>query len=281
MAHRGSINLDVLNNMGKKKQNTSILVNVINSAITFPRNLSVFICHSGDTDDIVSKIQSKLSALNNTCNPLIIWSVRDWHTMEHLQVPNCGDCQSEINKEIAKADYVIFIVNERIGHYMLREWFYCMERQRRKKVFLFLKKDVMKDKIKSKHIHDLLNPYAYVKPEVYSKISDIIDVMKSAIPAIHITSSASKAKGALGRLHPSVVKKLEVKLSNKLDNLTKLGLSSNSDSLKVRILRLEETSRINTILRGSVRITSPQIPNPNILVTKNKDISLENRHENK
>lgn len=281
MAHRGSINLAVRINMGKKKDNTPILVNLVNAAITFPRDISVFICHSGDTDDIVAKIQSKLAALNNACNPLIIWSVRDWHTMEHLQLPNCGDCQSEINKEIARADYVVFIVKEKIGHYMLREWFYCMERHRKKKVLLFLKNDVMNDKCKSNRITDLLNPYAYIKPDGYSKVADIVEIMKSTIPAIHITSSATKAKVALGTLHPSVVKKLEARLSNKLDKLTKLGLSNNTDSLKVKISRLEETSRIKTILSEGLVVRPPQFLDANIRVMKKSDFTLGGRHGNK
>lgn len=261
MVHRGSINLDVLSNMRtKKKDKTPILVNVISSAITFPKHISAFICHSGDTDEIVANIQSKFASINNTCNPLIVWSIRDWHTMEHLQMPNCGDCQKEINKEINRADYIIFIVGKRTGHYMLREWFYCMERITKKKVFLFLKKDVMEDEHHSNLIKDVMHPFAYLKPEYYSNTSDIISILQESIPSIHITSSAAKAKIALGRLHPTVVKDLEVKLSYKLDKLTNIGLSTRTGSIKSKITKLENIANVKIMLSGVIGSRYPQIP---------------------
>lgn len=108
------------------------------SQLGFPLKMSVFICHSSDTDRLVKSLQKEIAYINNIPDNLVEWTIRDWHTLPHIQSHGDKDCQDVINEQLDSAAIIVFVVKERIGHYLLREWFYSLRCRDTKTIIFFI-----------------------------------------------------------------------------------------------------------------------------------------------
>jgi len=212
----------------------------LDTLLSLPKNVSIFICHSGDTDNVVKSIQRNLGDSVNCPNNILRWSIIDWHKIGHLQKSNCGDCQDLINREIDKADYVIFIIKEKLGHYTLREWFYCLERLNKKRVYLFIDKKTTSDALKYKRIEDILFPAGYIVADSYKNARDIVAFIENEIGKSKIKSVFENIREITSKISLDELKIYDDKINYFLQFMPSLGITRCDGILSPRLERIAD-----------------------------------------
>lgn len=132
MAHRGSINLDVQNNMGKKK------VLNINKAFREVQELSgilrvnMFFCFSGDMLEDVASIQKEIFEFNREKDGLMYVHCDDWIHKGLMSFPVDKDDRPQrvFNDAIVDCDFVVFPISDIMGIYLNEEWELCKNMQK-------------------------------------------------------------------------------------------------------------------------------------------------------
>lgn len=234
----------------KTKPNKEILISKLDYILSNPKDISLFICHAGDADNIVAKVQQALADEVNSTECIIRWSARDWKKMDHLQRPDCGDCQDMINKEIDKANYIIFIIQNRIGHYTLREWFYCIERISTKHIYLFINRNLKESDLY--RIKSALGYEAYVQPYWYSGSKDIIHTIEKKIGKIEIRVNYDEIRNIIVKMDIINLRRHKKQIGDYLKSVSRYGLGKplvrlDTDST-LRIKDLVVAQRLSSIL---------------------------------
>lgn len=137
MAHRGSTNLDVQNNMGKKKGFN------IHKAFREVQELSgilrvnMFFCFSGEMREDVVAIQQEIHEFNREKDGLMYVHCDDWIHKGLMSFPVDKEDRPQrvFNDAIVDCDFVVFPINDNMGKYLKEEWELC---KNRKKTQIFL-----------------------------------------------------------------------------------------------------------------------------------------------
>lgn len=171
----------------------------------FPLKMSVFICHSSDTDRLVKSLQNEITNLNNIPDNLVEWTIRDWHTLPHIQSSGDKDCQDVINEQLDNASIIVFVVKERIGHYLLREWFYSL-RYMDTKTVIFFKDDYTCHIPEVEYRIALMHPDHYLVPNNYKSSKNLILSLFKILTALALHKTvdileSSKCQVVKDKLH--------------------------------------------------------------------------------
>lgn len=130
MAHRGSINSDVLSNMRRKGLNVSKAFQRVQQLSGILR-VNMFFCFSGDMLEDVKAIQSDIYDFNREKDGLMYVHCDNWIHKGLMSFPVDKEDRPQrvFNEAIVDCDFVVFPINDYMGVYLTEEWELCKNRQ--------------------------------------------------------------------------------------------------------------------------------------------------------
>lgn len=233
----------------------------------FPLKMSVFVCHSSDTDRLVNSLQKEITNQNNNPDNLVEWTIRDWHTIPHIQSNRNKDCQDVINEQLDNASIIVFVLKERIGHYLLREWFYSLRNLDMKSV-IFFKNERTCHSPEVEYRIALMHPDHYLVPNKYKSVKDLTRSLSNKLEAFARTKIVDILKSSNGQDINEKIDFYTDQLEHLLTQVSKLGIKSIEGPFAERFERI--TRRYSSIHTENVQL--PTIEAKIAKLNRSKDI---------